>query len=724
MKKNYLFGLLTHLITGNKNFELLNGIRPVLDTTVEGKNYYRVQLPLDHMNAAPYKLIEAHLSIYQYTDQKVNVLSATHLTAVFKLNGEDYRLHVFLNEKEQIASEAHWDKYEEGTYTRLKKTNEINDLIYMLMEGGLPLLQELRTQNKRAVEQLVRDYEAQELIASELSKEYFEHKDEYLASLTEAHRQVQKLSLISNNLQWQNLSHYFHHLIKTVQQSSQPVIEEVSEATADDMPTAVLSMERTSEKPKRDVVKKEATRTDGEFRKLIAQYETFNSTHNKTKQIDLLVILQQDVTLMLTGIIHSLTIKQMKQLKEIDRDLNNKAKGILQRALMDSDFATAVKMKAFFSLVSYDLINIALMVKNADLIAFLIDKMDFPVDTYPITINKEKFKNLMQYCYFKADKEDFLVQVMSILVARDCSLMQPLEPGGLPIAHLILSATPLHPLISALEKNREKTLDNESFYSQLLLACERFKRTHQLIPSAQEEFDESLRSYQSKLDTVRINHLFQSKEQKKFSEIEVLGQEVLGEDFTKKLIMDPEVAAKKKKLEEKCKIVTKNSQDLAKKNKNYRFAYKSMLAQNIDNIRDTLLKTTEQSDLTYQEIKELALFNINRVLDIYDKLIELTGLQKELIGKQQIMGKKNKGFNKMANREKALVAEIQDMQQLLPQNLSKLLTESNPLEEQLVLVLSSLKSLSFLNRKISQILNGSANNVELDSEDDTPSLTQ
>ena len=68
MKQNLFYVILSEILFEYPEFKLLDRITPIHATTLENKEYYRLELPLIDVSAEGIELDEAHMSIYKTVD--------------------------------------------------------------------------------------------------------------------------------------------------------------------------------------------------------------------------------------------------------------------------------------------------------------------------------------------------------------------------------------------------------------------------------------------------------------------------------------------------------------------------------------------------------------------------------------------------------------------------------------------------------------------------------
>ena len=682
---NCLFGTLKYLLTQDENFEFAGGIKPVLDKTVKEINYFRIPLPIDDVNVEPYELIEAHLSIYESMDPKKATLGAAHVTASFKLGNQKYRMHLFLDENEKLTCEPHWDRFEDGEFIKTSKPGEIDDLVYIMWQLGLPCFQQLRNKQNEAIRELSINYEKAETIAAASSKNFHQHKDEYLACIEATLAPVKVLTTLSNNIQWQRLIRHFDHLKRAVLQAQEPVVEaehsDIQSTTSAEKPKAANQSRGRSRQKNRGKEKEimvgalvATAQVDNEFESLLELYKIFVSTQEKTESNHLLLTLHHRLSRILDKN-QKLTVEQINRLRQLECDLNKTAKISLQNALIKGDFSTARKMHEFFSLIGDDVLNAALITKNLELLAFLIDEINFPMESYAVTVKEKQYKNAMEYCYLNTDKSNHVSDVMELLVSHGVSLMHPVEPGWLPIAHFILSAEPRHPLMSVLDKNPDMTLNNKGFYQQLIRSCQRHLAKTELSTEDRALLTAQVKIYKRDLEKITVEQkLLLPRCQKAQQELVAHWKSLIRDESIEKLQKDPEIVAMHRVILEKSNSCVRTVRDFTQRHRGTTLNLSSIVENIFATLKEEKFKNWLESMVDacdhpdYFELKEDALKYLQQVSQLFDKTIKFVDLKRDLFKKQQIKGKINKKTKSLIQQVSELMKEIQEESQIfLPQ---------------------------------------------------------
>lgn len=666
MKNNCLFGVLKYFLSQNNDFKLVGAIKPILAQTKEGQNYFRIPFPIGEFDVSPYELIEAHLSIYEFIAPKKATLSPAHITAVFKLNNQQYRLHLFLDDNERIACDAHWDKIEEGEFVKSDKPEELDDFVYILLELGFPCLQQLRSKQREAVNVLTAEYEEKEVIAAKYSQNFDQHLTQYLTSIDAAQTIVKTLVTISNNIRWTSLNDYFNRL-KIINNEAQKTIVVPEASEVEVLPIVVTQESKPKEKAKKE---KQGSTTvakanNSKFQHLLNLYNKLVGITDELEKISLIINFHRELNELILDSDQKLTPEEIKQLNDIERKLNKEAKIQLQSVLLKNDFSTAEKMRGFYSLVNYDIVNIALIKQDLKLLAFLITKMDFPIDTYPVVVKSVPYKNALQYCYLNE-----LNEMMTLLVNHGVSLMQSLEPGGLPIAHLILSRVPRHPLMSVLEDSSETTLNNKCFYQQLINACRRYLGTQKPSLTDKNSIEQDLHFYEGQLTRVSLaQKLFLTPKTRQVGNESIdESRSMVDVELMNKLQRDPELLAMNIILQKKTKALVEASKIFSRQHLNKVFAFNYLIQQDLTVIQDYSLKYKLDPEKTFTELKTSALDYLKQVISLYDKMLRLIEVQSKLLTTPGFLNKKNNKLKGLIKEEARIIKEIQTESKILPQD--------------------------------------------------------
>ena len=114
----------------------------------------------------------------------------------------------------------------------------------------------------------------------------------------------------------------------------------------------------------------------------------------------------------------SLTSTHIEALSKIEAKVIDQAKSLLQMALLKGDYDLARILSSFYGLISNDILVIALMQKNANLLTFLAKDLGLPINSYPINIKERSYSNAVQYCFLECIGSDSLLDCFSVLIKQ------------------------------------------------------------------------------------------------------------------------------------------------------------------------------------------------------------------------------------------------------------------------------------------------------------------
>lgn len=667
MRPNPLYGVLTHLLN-EPTFQLGNnslpGITPIHDQSLESKPYYRLALPINPQSSQGLVLQEAHMSIYKQIDLSCATLGPVHFTATFMLDQSIYRMHLFLNNADKLALAPTWQMLtKDNGYVNVAPPKSIDYLAESIWQLGIPYLQLLRLQQKNIEKNLSKVYDDLEKTAETLSTSLPAKKTEYVASIDTILSHLTQLSSISSHSAWQRLSVHFKKVLQVVQRQTPQTRAAIhtQPRTQETNPTAKTRPSTKSNAPKK---KKGSTSffaqpaANDSAKKHIQELQelllTINSTNQDTIKASCLAELNMQALRFDLTNKQSLTLTELNTLKKIDTDAANKARSLLQTYLIQENFPIVKLLSPFYELVNPDMLSLALKQKKAKLVAFLVEELRLPIDSYPINHQNKTYLNPIEYCYTKYDGTKAMQECFSALIASDASLLFPYPPENLPLAHVILSEKPRHPLYTCLEDNADKTLDNPAFFTHLINALRHRLKTSE---NAQEE---EIKDWISHYKNLRTNAQYNRQENAatrvlRKNQLECIKAQTPAE-LVEKLDQDRDLFQQKAELQRK-EFELRQKFDLYRRatGKNFPFrSYTELFAENL------VLELFERQD-DFAAIKESQKNYGRDFSQLIDYLMNLVDIEIELNKETRTKRKKT-----LATQKEMIFKEIEGLIRALP----------------------------------------------------------
>ncbi len=691
MKSNSLYYVLDDLLEKNPDFSFQPQSRPLKALTQDEKAYYRIELPIADQLIDELSLEEAHISIYQKMDPNVPALSPAHFTAVWEhSSGQRYRMHIFLNDNDTLSCEPTWDRIEEdGSFHKEALPADSDFLVQSVWQTALPCLAQLREQKTALIKALEKQYNSFEAAATVQSEKFPNHPDAYQASLSRLEEPLNALVKLSSNLYWNRILIYVQKIqkhIASTTESQQTVTvssgKEEQPAAARSNPENALSVASQTlfHKPKTNT--RPYSNPINDFQRSYA--DMIKATNDDSKAA-LLFSLHQKLLILHTDKYAVTSVKLLQQLTTLEKDIDGVAQRMLQNALLNNNFELALQLYPFFETINPSIINIALMRRNSALLDFLIKYIDYPLNSYPISIKGRNYSNALSYCFLENTAANSLSACFETLVAAGANLMLPASEGQLPMAHMILSEGSSHPLNAALEHNAASTVDNKMFYEQLIIALRHYLKHTELSEHQSSDVNQAIASYRTKISLLTVSREFFSPACKQLNtEIRQVTEKMLGKSMILQIQSDPEISVLQQYLAAQTKAILQKVK-LFKRKTGKEFPVNTMIHTGAEELRDALLNTKINPNRDLAEIKQEALKCLNNIGKMYHLIDELMEVQQQLLTKPTFLGKRNKGLKKLQVRQECILKEMKAVEELLPQNLLK---KANAVSE----IFSDLKS--------------------------------
>lgn len=661
MKPNILYAVLTQLLTQSPEFKLFANISPVHAENTEARPYYRLELPCKNIAVNDLTLYEAHVSIYKKVLPHKASMGPSHFTAVFhNADGQVFRMHLYLDDSDQLACPPSWEKpLDDGRgYIKVEPPEEMDYLAHSIWESGLSCLQELRQQQGKMVVELSKQYQAQEKVMNELSKDLSKNRTEYLKSLNNSLETAQLLALVSENPLWPCLASYFG---KEVKKTAQTLDSDETRLKTNEKQLSAVNRPKNKKNPCSAPINSSAQtffaesklKPVGKLQKQVnaisAKFESIKKASPQAKG-PLLIALNDDILNLIFR--DSLSVGQVGELREMEAGLARHAKVLLQSALLGENYDFAKTLYPFYYQLKADALSLALKQKHTGFLEFLASEVRLAINSYPVTVNGKEFPNAAHFFYHCSTSD--LLDCFNVFIKHGLNLMQPVGPDKLPLAHLIISNK--HCLFAAFKSGESLTLNNQFFYGQLI--CELKRCLH--FRDFQEDKKIELEAWISKYEQDKILAKNQTR---------LLGEE--RQLAIQKLCMTLDSKVPATIIAELAKdrdIITKENVLVAKTNI---LMKKNVIVdqQHVDKFIAELQKRFENGVEMNADFKQLKA----RKLQWLDMVIELVELNLQLFDivdagntiltqKQALNSKEKSRYKRLENRDKELRTKIGELQ--------------------------------------------------------------
>ncbi|MGQ3888852.1 hypothetical protein ACQUW5_07445 [Legionella sp. CNM-1927-20] len=733
MKVNSLYGTLTHKLTQVPNFKLKNEIVPIKAITLDSKNYYRLALPSNQLELTEGWLpAEVHLSIYEEFDPKNPVLGPSHFTAIWHNGeGEAYRLHIFLNDNDILACQPYWDYIEEsGQFSRAELPAEIESLVQVTLQLGLPYMQQLRQEQALIIQSLEEECSKHEQALQQTSLHLPQSQELYLEQVAKIIPVLSDLYQVTGHIKWSRLQNYFNKFSEALvnqPSASTTISNDTSESLKEPTVTQTgLTQHSLFNSPKAKK-HKDMTAPQFLFNEIRSLHEVFHQyKEDKDKITSIESIIEKIYLFDFNN--WNLSFREMEKLKKIETEIEKAAYSLLQKALITNDFEKARSLHTFYYLLNSNIYAFSLKQNNHQLLNFLINELHIPINNYKFTINEISYSNALIYCLQKHTKNNNLIDCFAELIKGGGNLMQPIAPNKAPLAYILLSTRPTHPLYPALEKTADLTIENQAFYQRLITAMKTYRNQ---VTNLKElnDIDEAIFNYQQRLSSINLTkQFFTDQSRTALKELSKTAAICTSPSFVTQLQTDRDIVNSERALNLRWQNLLKKIKQA--KHSRLNMPLNSLLQANLKEIQQTLLDIG-QINCSFEELKKAALNNYRLLFNLCDELDTLVDISHELSAKPMVVGKKNKQTNKLLKMKEEVESRIRDINKQLPSNVLKELNLSGiftdlkdiaqklkNLENELTLTSQKLAELGLFNSdKVNAILEDCRKKFGLDSLD-------
>ncbi len=659
-------------------------ISPVHAETAKGKPYYRLELPRANISANDFKLHEAHVSIYKNLVPDNDSMGPSHFTAVFhNANGQAFRMHLYLNNSDQLACPPTWEKWEHGerAYNKVEPPKNIECLVHSIWQHGSSCLQALRQQQAKLEDGLIKKYKKHNTEMTALSEDLSKNGLTYLENLDVSLQLAKCLAEVSENPSWGKLFSFLGQMKKNILR--------MPESKAEVKNSQQLLMKgkdkkRQSQTPISSAPQTLFSRTKG-ISELQKQINAVKTTFKQMKESSnehikgvLLIDLNEQLLKIDLGGEESLAVEQLNELRKIEEALSGLAKILLQTALLKKNYDFARILSPFYDQVrnSQNLTR-ALMQKDSGFLAFLVQDVGLAINNCPVTINEKEYTNVAHYLYDCGSSN--LQDCFAVLIQHGLNLMQPVGPDQLPLAHLIISEN--HCLHTAFEQNKSLTLNNKHFYGQLVYELKRCSDSASLDESKKAELKTWVTLYEQKKTSVENQQvLLNHGNQLRAEELADIAKTLLSKAVLDALEKDLDFIREKASMD---KILT----EMVKKDSVFRrsigqqYPLQSLIRELNKGMKEELLKAESDIKASFSLLKEMALQCITNAKKLAETQMALIDVQNDI---RTILKPKHRKLSRTDMQElsrlnqesKKLLAVIENLKQFLPYPLLKMHNES------------------------------------------------
>jgi hypothetical protein len=417
-----------------------------------------------------YILKSHHISFYEMQDDENPCLSQYHYTAYLEdENKKKYQLHVHFNQNDQLTTSAMLSiEGDNGLYVKQKISSEFtNDLAQLAIDKSFKFMSELRAQYQNFLSSLETRYNELEQELRNLSSNLVANRDFYLEKLKIT---IEVLTQLSDYCPQYALINLFTRFEKYLQVAS----ETSNTSSSDDkFIEETLSIETVSTYSKKSAPLNTKKSIQKSIQQALEYQDAFlslptNASYEEQLKSFLLFLESAQNALIATEDDDYIIAEDLQTIQILMSKSTAEAKKLLPYLLLTNNFKLAEALKHFVSPVADKLIKLALVKGNAEMLNFLLNNSDFPINTFLVTDNLSP----VLFCFLKHKEETPKIECLSVLIKHHASIMVKTD-DGLSVAHHIIN-TIHHPLKKALDNNMEKTLGNQQFYKLLIREIETY----------------------------------------------------------------------------------------------------------------------------------------------------------------------------------------------------------------------------------------------------------
>lgn len=675
MSKNALYNLIK---IRNKltTFDIPADINLLKRTHKLGSKYFLFDLPIEKPTYfGDYKLIRHHLSVYKTPIGRLDLKSQYHYTAYFQMDGQEYRLHIYYDQDDGSVSQPLFSRVISDTEFEPVNSDEHNAAFELLARSATKtLVENLRTAQHSYIQILQSKYDVLETNILTLSENLFKNKTKYLSVLgsqievmNELLQYTDEPRVVAGKINW----------LITLQKHVEAMEAPQSQST-NGKDSAFVDRDRSdpslSSSPqgksgsyqlthfKSHKANKQASSSDSkpvkkvDFSEII---QNFNKRYEEYKKlpdkvlIDKLMPFYNDLIekewALESKHHYRVTLKDLKDLKELKTNIEQLGVGVLQRLLVANDFEKAPKLRPFYKSMPDSIALFSLQMKRHQLLDFLLKNKIIAINFKDFTVGKTKYRSIIDYCFKCGQTEKGIVDILDVLIKNGGSLLDIESTTGLPYAAILLT-TKNHYLHAVLDRNMHLTLNNAMFYRQLNQVLKVVITQGGCTPETEETIKELIFSNTNKIELLKhhvsVNESSTSSQQPE--------EESLGDEMVRQIEEDPDVRYYKNRIDREIALV------VPKLPLNQRKLFSGMANLNMAIVRHSLNVIQIFDEVpSFDEIKKATIKQQLIILDNVRLADELVNLQNTM----QIYANNHshqRDFKKLAARQKEIMKKVDE----------------------------------------------------------------
>ncbi|CDZ78431.1 hypothetical protein BN59_02741 [Legionella massiliensis] len=469
-------------------------IRIEQDSNRKQVPYLRISLP--EIDSTPLKLLAHHISVYASESESNPFLSQYHYTGMFMdEHGHTWKAHLYFNEEDLIIHSSYTpvksSVVSSSTDTISHEPTKLpcrDEEMFPLVESVCkPVMSIIRARFNHKVSSLCEAYQRLEQEAAELSKDpRCPHYPTKLAEICEVLQELDPLVRHSNYWAIQKFIERLLGSIKTDLSPLEPIQEEPismsspsssssSSSSADHQSLSFFSQAPIKPKKGRQLDEQALEDLSLRFANLkVAKPE------EQAQQFTYLFAKLNSLALLARG-------NTLARLHQFYQDMRIFGEQVYKRALLLGYFEAAATMTMFHYLLSDQYMELALHLRKAPLLEFVLQYGDKSLLKRPVKVKDLAFPSSVHACIGLDKSSSPMQDCLAVLVKYGASMLQRFD-NGLPIGHIILSRKQ-STLMGALDRYPDSTYYCPAFFNHLISALTVFINSH---PEMSEEERESL----------------------------------------------------------------------------------------------------------------------------------------------------------------------------------------------------------------------------------------
>jgi len=411
-------------------------------------DFYLINLLQSEITIGDYSLTKHHISLFESPLGPLDHKSQYHYTAFFSdKSDKKYRLHVFFDEKDRIIGTPQLCEMVGDEFIPVPCEDYLQDFGDVAQENSANPINKIRQTQNSIVQEMWEKYKKLEERQTVHSLNLGANKKVFLTILAQQIKLLNEIKLYSNS------NPELARIIKCLEKQQQYIdvveVKSEPEQVTETPHESGQQLKLFKHEKKEPVVIKRRNLSEA-LTPLQLQMDVLQELSNEEKAKKLETLLADVRMLEWEVDAHSYTASavSIRELEIFRKKIEKSGVVFLQNLLINRKvvdrFSLAEKLPSFYYLLQPDIVNLALMINDYQLVDFLLKHKLLAAEEQKFSIKDKSYSSLVSYC-FKHANEPRIIELFSVILNYEPSLNEMDNDTKLPFCAVLLF-TPGHPL--------------------------------------------------------------------------------------------------------------------------------------------------------------------------------------------------------------------------------------------------------------------------------------